>query len=639
MVSILVTSANTKLFLSLFQTSEVNLTFEIISTMSEDKVAAEIKTRKSRLQQFELQGVQETTKKLGQGSYAYVIEMEYRGLKCAGKKLHQFVQSNEQQILKRFEQECEILASLDHPNIVQFLGIHFPENSVLPTLVMEYMYTTLSSCLERYGKLPYEISYSILDEISLALCHLHENNPPIIHRDLTANNVLLTTDMRAKVGDLGVAKILDLCVDQRKTMTMCPGCPAYMPPEAQMSDPQYSTEIDCFSYGVLILHTFCAEWPIPDWVATQDSQDPSTLIALNEADRRGKYLSKLGYDHPLKELVLECLSNNPKQRPNAENIQKRVHRVGSRFPPLFENSLLILQENQKLMENIVQLNQQLTSLSITNLEPPRELDTTMNADLIVENQRLQSRLEDIQTKHSYETNQLRGDIKSMNTELVELNSKLISFEKQQSLQTTTLSRVQETLATKVRQLVTANSELTLKEQQLGNKEKQLDNLQKKYEAQEQHLAANKLEQEHRLKELEAMAKQFNALQGQLQAKEGQVTAKQKQCAATLQQLEAFKKETELKQEELKLATTKLSQAKTKEEELLLEIANKDELIKSSNAELDHIKGDRLPTLESQIEMKENSIKILSNQLERAQEYIYNEGKVSYTVQCACHVML
>jgi len=56
--------------------------------------------------------------------------------------------------------ECELLGRLHHPCVVQFLGMCFEQGSPLPVLVMEYLHTTLSTCLERYGVLPKEMSYA-----------------------------------------------------------------------------------------------------------------------------------------------------------------------------------------------------------------------------------------------------------------------------------------------------------------------------------------------------------------------------------------------------------------------------------------------------------------------------------------------
>ena len=82
------------------------------------------------------------------------------------------------------------MTKLRHPHIVQFLGIYFDPGTHLPALVMEYLPSTLAQCVESYGRLPAEICYAILRDVALGLRYLHEHRPCVIHRDLSANNVL-----------------------------------------------------------------------------------------------------------------------------------------------------------------------------------------------------------------------------------------------------------------------------------------------------------------------------------------------------------------------------------------------------------------------------------------------------------------
>ena len=132
----------------------------------------------------------------------------------------------------RFAAECELLGQLHHPHIVQFLGVRVEAGSELPELVMEYLPTTLRRCLDTHGALPAEICGGILLEVALGLRYRHEFSPPIIHRDLSSNNILLTTSMTAKISDLGVAKILDVSPGRaaRMTQTQAPGTPTFIPP-------------------------------------------------------------------------------------------------------------------------------------------------------------------------------------------------------------------------------------------------------------------------------------------------------------------------------------------------------------------------------------------------------------------------
>ena len=141
------------------------------------------------IEAFKLETVHIKDQKLGHGSYAEVLQLEYLGLKCAGKKIHDVLLIQDGYSVRRFEEECSLLSQLRHPNIVQFLGVHFQEGVQIPMLVMEFLPTNLSSCIERYGVLPNEVNYSILHDVALGLCYLHNQTPPIIHRDLSANNV------------------------------------------------------------------------------------------------------------------------------------------------------------------------------------------------------------------------------------------------------------------------------------------------------------------------------------------------------------------------------------------------------------------------------------------------------------------
>ena len=292
---------------------------------------------------------------MGHGSYAVVKELEYHGLKCVGKKIHGILFESatpheKAAMLEWFAGECELLSRLHHPCIVQFLGVWFEQGSQLPVLVMEYLHTTLSACLEKYGVLPEEISYGILRDVALGLRYLHERSPPIIHRDLSANNVLLTSNMNAKLSDLGVAKILNLTPARmtQMTQTKAPGTPCYMPPEAMVDHPKYTSKIDIYSYGVLIIHTLCGRWPFPGGVFCSDPQNPGAIIPVSEVERRAEYLREIGNDHPLMAVIHQCLSNVPARRPEAPALLDQVNTILSALPQPFTNRVEMLQQLQTL---------------------------------------------------------------------------------------------------------------------------------------------------------------------------------------------------------------------------------------------------------------------------------------------------
>ena len=282
------------------------------------------------LRPYYLPDVSPVKRTLGNGAYAVVDEVEIKGKKCAAKKLHSILFDNatpkqREEMLQRFAEECKLLEGVKHPNIVRFFGVHFEKGSYLPYLVMELLDTTLRSHLEDKGVPDPPIYYNIFSDVALGLRFLHQHSPPIIHRDLSANNVLLyRQSFKAKISDLGVAKVLDIPANQVSHLTKGPGIPLYMPPEATNDPPRYTTALDCFSFGILMLHTLSGDWPIPSPATRLDPENRNNILPVTEFERRGGDIEKVGFSHPLMELIRECLHNNQENRPSITAIVERL---------------------------------------------------------------------------------------------------------------------------------------------------------------------------------------------------------------------------------------------------------------------------------------------------------------------------
>ncbi|XP_065884712.1 uncharacterized protein [Dysidea avara] len=281
-----------------------------------------------------LTGIEPTGEEIGKGGNGVTYKVLWNGTICAAKRIHsvllEYANPEELQALSQnFFAECEANSVLRHPNLVQFLGLYYPPNSLLPALVMELMFTSLSRYLETAGDLEVDVKISILHDSSLGLRYLHSHKPPIIHRDLTANNILLSRSLTAKVTDLGMAKILDK--HQPAKMTTAPGLPAYMPPEALGKSPKYTTSLDVFSFGVLTLHTGAQDWPIPTefMVIDLETQD---MRYLTEAQRRDEYLNKLRDAEMLRPIILDCLQNNFTKRPSMVEVCKQLKLLKDSLP-------------------------------------------------------------------------------------------------------------------------------------------------------------------------------------------------------------------------------------------------------------------------------------------------------------------
>ena len=369
-----------------------------------------IRAKFTGFEPYKLTEVQVTDQELGHGSYATVLELNYMGLKCAGKKIHELLlrQGDTSYTVCRFEEECRLLSQIRHPNIVQFLGVYFQQGVQAPILVMEFLPANLTSCIEQYGILPKEISYSIRHEVALGLFYLHSQNPPIIHRDLSSNNILLTSNMTAKISDLGVARILNLSPQQVSHMTQTPGTPAYMPPEVMTANPIYDASVDEFSYGILMIHMFSGRWPEPQ--VGPSRIEAGKLVPVTEAERRKVFLQAIGNNHSLMNLILKCINNNSKFRAHANKIVEHVAAMVLQFPASFTNRLEMLRhieaqeiekqalrqeretktqpkKEQVLREAVQQKAMEVDRLSVVYSSEVKQLKL-QNRDLISQNQLL-----------------------------------------------------------------------------------------------------------------------------------------------------------------------------------------------------------------------------------------------------------
>ena len=289
-----------------------------------------IATITRELQGLSLTGVERIDKKpLGKGSYGQVFAVKHGGRIYAAKQIHSILIEvvgieEKQAVRESFLKECHCCKDLDYPNIVRFIGVYYPDpDAILPVMVMELMDASLTDFV-KIPNISMQLKVSILHDISQGLGFLHCRDSPIIHRDLSPNNILLSQNSVAKIGDLGVAKVVKVgSKGTQSKLTRAPGTADFMPPEALADDPTYSTGLDIFSYGGLILHVINQEWPTPTIVVEYDSK-MNPLNILTEVERRQKYHNMMvGEDtvmKTLRALVVSCLDNDPAKRPTTANV-------------------------------------------------------------------------------------------------------------------------------------------------------------------------------------------------------------------------------------------------------------------------------------------------------------------------------
>ena len=142
-------------------------------------------------------------------------------------------------------------------------------------------------------------------QICLAMKHVHDRK--ILHRDIKGQNIFITKANTLKLGDFGIARVLNKTQDKARTVV---GTPYYLSPEIIENKP-YSFKSDVWSMGVL-LYELCALAPPFNATSLQ-------FLALKIV--KGSYTQLSGtYTQDLKKLVAQMLQLDPNKRPSVSDI-------------------------------------------------------------------------------------------------------------------------------------------------------------------------------------------------------------------------------------------------------------------------------------------------------------------------------
>lgn len=198
--------------------------------------------------------------RIGVGAYGEVFVGNYKGTKVAVKRLkHAFDVSDaeDDSTTHQMLQEIAVWRLLRHPNIVQFMGACVDHNQMF--IVSEFLENkSLKHALK--NTLPWATKLKIAKDVALGMTYLHSHVPPILHRDLKSENVLLTRTFDAKIADFGLSKI---CETETKTQTMA-GTLAFMAPEVLRGD-KYGSKADVYSFGIMCWEVLMEKQPFADF--------------------------------------------------------------------------------------------------------------------------------------------------------------------------------------------------------------------------------------------------------------------------------------------------------------------------------------------------------------------------------------
>ena len=251
---------------------------------------------------------------LGNGAWGVVYSAKFKGEQVAIKYAHRELLSI-QSTVEMVKREISILAHIHHPNMVRFIGAvldHDVESKRdVPIIVLELLDMNLRTAYANEN-LSQATMASIFCDVAYALHYLHEQTTPIIHRDVSAPNILLKKlpnhFYRAKVSDFGSANLA------RQSTTAGAGAiiytaPEMFPQEDVMADPPEQTvKVDIYSFGIVMLEVVSQEMPVPEkWRAL-----------LLHCESKWKVI----YD-----LVRQCIRVSPHDRPTMREILQHICRI------------------------------------------------------------------------------------------------------------------------------------------------------------------------------------------------------------------------------------------------------------------------------------------------------------------------
>ncbi|XP_052874515.1 LOW QUALITY PROTEIN: probable leucine-rich repeat receptor-like protein kinase At1g35710 [Gossypium arboreum] len=286
---------------------------------------------------------------IGTGGYGSV----YRAVLPSGrvvalKKLHR-LEAEQPTYDTSFRNEIKFLTEIRHKNIVKLHGFCLHNRCMF--LIYEYMENgSLFYALsidEEAVELDWTKRVNIVKGVAHALSYMHHDwNHPIVHRDISSNNVLLNLEWEAFIADFGTARFLDPDSSNR---TVPVGTYGYIAPELAYSL-VVTEKCDVYSFGVLALEILMGKHP-GELLSTlsSSSSSPSSVqnVTLNEIldprlppPRGRKMVGDISF---IVMIALACLQAKPKSRPTMKLVSQEFLRIKSPISmPLHEISLIQL---------------------------------------------------------------------------------------------------------------------------------------------------------------------------------------------------------------------------------------------------------------------------------------------------------
>ncbi|KAI8533882.1 hypothetical protein RHMOL_Rhmol10G0044800 [Rhododendron molle] len=260
---------------------------------------------------------------IGTGGYGSVYRAQLPSSKVVAlKKLHQ-LEAEDPAFDHSFRNEVQILANVRHKNIVKLYGFCLHNRCMF--LVYEYMEKGSLFCALRFDVEASEIGWiqrvKIVEAMAHALSYLHHDcTPPIVHRDISSNNILLNTQLEAFVSDFGTARLLH---PDSSNQTVIAGTFGYIAPELAYTM-VVTEKCDVYSFGVVALETIMGRHP-GDLVSSLTSPPSENMMITDVLDPRLPPPTNpivAGNIVLVATMAFACLNPEPRSRPMMQRLSQ-----------------------------------------------------------------------------------------------------------------------------------------------------------------------------------------------------------------------------------------------------------------------------------------------------------------------------
>ncbi|KAG9390311.1 Nek1 Ser/Thr kinase-like [Carpediemonas membranifera] len=257
-------------------------------------------------------------RKIGQGSFGvcFLVRDKHTGKTYAMKK----IRVADAKVKESALQEAGLLRNLNHPFIVELHDVFYDEEQTHICMVMEYCAKgDLNKRIDDRTRITRPIPTRLqvtqimmwFVQITYALYYCHDKK--ILHRDLKTENVFLTSNDIAQLGDFGIARELESSMEMAQTVV---GTPYFMAPEVLRREP-YSKAADIYSLGCILYHCLTGKYPYP-------ARNMTELYSMLREGRDPRYMHAIRDTYPdgaqLYDILKQTLSMFSRRRPTARGL-------------------------------------------------------------------------------------------------------------------------------------------------------------------------------------------------------------------------------------------------------------------------------------------------------------------------------